>query len=62
MWSPEKGVISPGTGGISGNQPLGGSWEPNLDSLKEQQVLLTSGLSFQSFNLHKKEKKDLVIC
>lgn len=47
---PERpgGTRSPGTGVTGGSEQLCGSWEFNLDSLKEQSVPLTTGLSLQA--------------
>lgn len=35
MESPEKGFLSPGTGGIDDCKPQHGSWDPNPGSLQE---------------------------
>jgi hypothetical protein len=41
---PEEAVRSPETGGADGCEPLYGSWESNLGSLKEQPELITTNL------------------
>lgn len=48
MWvlcplKPEQGIKMPGTGVRDDCEPPRGCWEPNLDPLWQQQVLLDSG-------------------
>lgn len=46
-WEAEDGVRYPGTTVVVGLEPPCGSWEPNLDPLKEQHIPLTVYLTVQ---------------